>query len=353
MTLDLLVAGAGPSGLAAAIAAASRGLSVRVVDPRAGTIDKACGEGLMPTALALLDQLGVQRPTGRPFVGIRYLHDGAQVDGTFPQGPGLGVRRLALHEALAARAAELGVQRVVGELVDPVLLPDRVQLGEHTARWLIVADGLRSPLRHQLHLDRPTRWPRRYGLRQHFTVRPWSDRVEVYWADDAEAYVTPVGDELVGIAFLFGDAARDRDRASAERAAPFHRLLHRFPALAERLAGAPIASQLRGAGPFAVRAAEVQQGRALLIGDAAGYLDPITGEGVKLGLGAAVAAVDAILADRPTSYPRAWRRLYRPYAWSTGALLRLTAQPTARRLLVPTLRRAPWLFDRILGSLVG
>jgi flavin-dependent dehydrogenase len=349
--VDLLVAGAGPSGLAAAIAGAQRGLSVLVVDPQEGVIDKACGEGLMPTAVSLLNDLGVPTPTGRPFLGIRYLYGDQHADGYFPGGPGLGVRRLALHQALTTRAETLGVLRQRGRVDAVEQHTDHVQAGDIEARWLIAADGLRSPLRHQLGLDRPSTRPRRYGLRQHFRVRPWSDLVEVYWADDAEAYVTPVDEDLVGIAFLFGDEARAADHGRP--GAPFSRLLDRFPRLRERIGEAPAASHPRGAGPFAVEATHQRRGRVLLVGDAAGYLDPITGEGIKLGIGGAIAAVDAIVAGDVEGYERAWGQMYRPYAVSTGGLLAVTRVPWVRRWMVPVLQRVPRAFGWVLGAVVG
>ena len=112
---DLLVAGGGPIGLATAIYARRAGLSVAVVEPRTAPIDKACGEGLMPGAVARLRAIGVQ-PSGRPFSGIRYLAPGRSAEAAFSTGPGLGVRRTALHAALLARADEVGVERVRGRV---------------------------------------------------------------------------------------------------------------------------------------------------------------------------------------------------------------------------------------------
>ena len=57
-------------------------------------------------------------------------------------------------------------------------------------------------MRRALGLDVPARGAVRYGLRRHYRVAPWSDLVEVHWADDAEAYVTPVAEDLVGVAVL-------------------------------------------------------------------------------------------------------------------------------------------------------
>jgi flavin-dependent dehydrogenase len=340
---DVVIAGAGPTGLGAAIDAAQRGLDVVVVDPSTDVIDKACGEGLMPSAVRLLHDLGVEIPVHHDFVGIRYVHDAHHVEGEFADGVGWGIRRTVLHAALLARADALGVRRVQGRVDTLVQHPDHVEAAGLRARWLLAADGLRSPIRASLGLERPTRWPRRYGLRQHFFTAPWTDHVEVHWADDCEAYVTPVAPDQVGVAFLFGDAARGGDGR------PFDRLLSRFPALRERL-GAP-ASHPRGAGPFAHAAATRVHGRVLLVGDAAGYLDPITGEGVKLGLLGARAALDAITAGRPASYEAAWRSLYRRYALTTGGLLLLTRPRALRRALVPLLRWTPGVMRHILRTL--
>lgn len=344
---DLLVAGAGPAGLSAALAAAQRGMSVVVVDPQEGTIDKACGEGLMPAVVEGLASLGVH-PHGRPFHGIRYLRDGVVAEGRFAT-PALGVRRLALHDALTGRADELGVTRVVGRADDLRQDGEGVTAGGHRARWAIAADGLRSPIRHRLGLDAPAPGPARYGLRRHVQVAPWSDTVDVHWADDAEAYVTPVDDDLVGIAFLFGDAARERDLRGP--GTPFERLLARFPDLAARIEGAPFASSPRGAGPLAVRSKRRVANRVLLVGDAAGYVDALTGEGTKLAVMGALAAVEAIAADDPQAWEASWRRLWRPYAATTEGLLAITRVPALRRALPSVLRAAPPVFDAALTVL--
>lgn len=342
---DLLVAGGGPAGLGAAILAAARGLEVVLVEPRPGPVDKACGEGLMPGAVAALAAMGV-RLRGRPFAGIRYLAGGRSAEGRFAAGPGLGVRRTTLSAALADRAEALGVRRRIGRVEALEDRGDRVvvRVGDEPleARWLVAADGLHSPLRRRLGLELPRRRPARVGVRRHAAVAPWTDLVEVHWATDsgprAEAYVTPVADDLVGVAFLTEGAAR------------FDELLPRFPALRDRLAGAEWVTPARGAGPFEQRVRRRVQGRVLLVGDAAGYLDPLTGEGVRLGLEAARALVDCLLAGRPAAYELAWRRLARRYWLSTAALLALGRSPL-RPAIVPVLRACPWLFDASLDLL--
>ncbi|GAA2747996.1 NAD(P)/FAD-dependent oxidoreductase [Kitasatospora cinereorecta] len=332
--IDLLVAGGGPAGLATAIHAALAGLDVVVAEPREAPIDKACGEGLMPSAVRPLRELGVA-VSGRPFHGIRYLEaDGERrAEARFRTGPGLGVRRTELHAALAARAEELGVRRVPLRLEFPAQTEHAVTVGGLTARHLVAADGLHSPLRRALGLHRPTPpgRPARYGLRRHYAVEPWSDLVEVHWSRSSEAYVTPVADGLVGVAVL-----------SSERL-PFEAQLARFPQLAARLP-ASAATRVRGAGPLRQRVSARVAGRVLLVGDAAGYLDALTGEGVAVALASARALVACLVEGRPQAYERAWRRASREYRLLTASLLWARRQPVLAERIVPLAAALPPLF---------
>jgi flavin-dependent dehydrogenase len=337
--VDLLVAGGGPVGLAVAIGARAAGLTVAVVEPRDVPVDKACGEGLMPAAVAALGRLGVP-VTGRPFVGIRYLAPGRSVAAQFRAGPGLGVRRTTLHAALAVRAEQVGVDRVCGSVRTVEQDGDGVTAAGLRAGWLVAADGLHSPVRRSLGLqvDPAPGRPARYGLRQHFLVAPWSRHVEVYWGEHAEAYVTPVGDGLVGVAVL-GPGGTSYEEALAG-----------FPALLARLRDAEPANAVLGAGPLRQSARSPLSGRVLLAGDAAGYVDALTGEGVAVGLATAAAAVAAVAAGRPQDYPSAWRRATRRYRWSATALLAVTAHPVLRRGLVPLASAAPAVFGRAIDQ---
>jgi len=345
---DLVVAGAGPIGLGTAIEAASAGLSVLVLDPREGQIDKACGEGLMPPARVALDRLGVH-PDGLPFRGIRYQAGDAVAEALFETGPGLGVRRTTLSKVLDQRAAEVSVRRVAGSATAPVVRDGVVTTGGVRGRWLVAADGLHSPTRRAIGLDpRPDPLPRngsgaqhglRYGLRQHYRVQPWSDLVEVHWAGDAEAYVTPVAPDLVGVAVLCPGGA------------PYHSWLDRFALLRNRLAAAEPVGQVRGAGPLRQRVPGRVAGRSLLVGDAAGYVDALTGEGISIGLACAQALVGCLVADRPQDYEDAWRRITRQYRVSTAALLWAAGRPGLRRAIVPAAQRVPRLFAGIVNRL--
>ncbi len=338
---DLLVVGGGPAGLATAIAARCAGLSATVVDRSRPPIDKACGEGIMPAGVGRLAELGVELdPVAcRPFRGIRYRDGELSAAADFPGRPGLGVRRTTLHQALAKRAAAAGVElvwgRVVRALEGGTAVTDDGPLG---GRWIVGADGLTSRVRRWAGLERPLPRRFRFGVRRHYQVAPWSHRVEVWWADGCEAYVTPVSAGEVGVALLWSGGKAD-----------FDRLLGRFPGLAERLAGAASSSRDQGAGPLHREPRAVWRGRVLLAGDAAGYYDAITGEGLDLAFHQAFALVDAVRHDDPRRYALFCRRMYRlPFAL-IRLLLVAEHRPWLRRRLIRTLAEDPRLFARLLA----
>ncbi|MFJ2394510.1 NAD(P)/FAD-dependent oxidoreductase [Streptomyces sp. NPDC087843] len=335
--IDVLVGGGGPAGLAAAIHAALAGLEAVVVEPRTAPVDKACGEGVMPGGVAALRGLGVE-VTGRELRGIRYLDGTARAEASFRGLGGLGIRRTALHAALHRRALALGVRILPGKVGEVHQSADTVTAAGITARWLIAADGLHSPVRRSLGLELPGRPRGRYGLRRHYRAEPWTDFVEVHWSRHGEAYVTPVGDDLVGVAVL-SDSRRGYDDHLAG-----------FPALTASLHG-PAATEVRGAGPLLQRVRRRVDGRVLLVGDAAGYLDALTGEGVALALASAGAAVRCVAAGQPGAYERAWVRLTRRHRLLTGALLAASRRPGTARLIVPAASRMPLLFSAAVHAL--
>lgn len=337
---DLIVAGAGPAGLATAVHAARAGLDTVIVDRRPGPIDKACGEGLMPHTVAQLEKLGVALG-GRPFRGITYTDGVRRVEAEFRSGKGLGMRRTVLSEALHDAAADAGARIVYRDIGTVTQDFAGVQCGDLRARYLAAADGLHSPIRRALGLNRPARGRRRWGIRRHYAVAPWSDTVDVHWARDTEAYVTPVGDDCVGVAIL-----------TSEQGA-FDSHLTAFPELAGRLAGAPHRSADRAAGPLRQRVRHRSAGRVMLVGDAAGYVDALTGEGLGIAFGGAELLVNCVLAERTDDYDRQWRRMSRRYRLLTAGLLEASGLDPVRAMIVPAAAALPAAFRGIVNLLAS
>jgi flavin-dependent dehydrogenase len=335
--VDVLVVGGGPVGLAAAIEARLAGLSVTVVEPREGAIDKACGEGIMPGAIPLLDRLGVH-PLGHPLSGVRYTDGKHSVEHRFATGSGLGVRRTTLHDALRGRAEALGANFVAQRVTEIEQGDDWVEAGGVRASWLLAADGLHSTVAKLVGLSiaaKPAR-RRRFGLRQHFLQEPWSDLIEVHWNALGEVYVTPTAEGLVGIAVLARQGTNFEDAVAAS------------PELHARL-GEP-ATPLRGAGPFGQRTSARTAGRVLLVGDASGYVDAITGEGLRLGFDQARVAIAAVVEGSPRAYERDWVRVTRDFRVLTTGLARAASSP-AHGAIVPLARALPWVFRGVVERL--
>jgi flavin-dependent dehydrogenase len=327
---DICVVGAGPAGLACAIAAAQRGMRVHVLDAaREGPIDKACGEGLLPDALACLDRMGICSLQGHPIAGIRFLADGRVAEARFRGCTGMGVRRTELHRAMLERAAELGVTI---EWAAPLHALNGIE-----ARFIAGADGSQSRVRFLASLDgRVT--TQRIGLRQHFAVSPWSECVEVSWAAGAQAYVTPVDEQQVGVAFL----SRQKFGSIAEA-------LKLFPDLQQRLAGAQTMSTARGAATVTRRLPHVTRGNIALVGDASGSVDAITGEGMNLCFQQAERLAEAMAQDNLAFYESAHPKTMRMARTMSAALLLMGQSPLIRQGAMRLLAAAPTIFEALLG----
>jgi flavin-dependent dehydrogenase len=335
--IDLLVAGGGPAGLATAILGARAGLEVVVVERRHGPVDKACGEGLMPHAVELLNRLGVQ-PPGKPFHGITYLDGRRRVTGLFRGGAGRGVRRTALHAGLLEAAKAEGVRLEHGDAGPVSQDAMSVHCGGFRSRYLAAADGLHSPIRAALGLARASGGPRRWGIRRHILMTPWSDCVEVYWSENTEAYVTPVADDCVGVAIL------------TSRKGGFDEHLGAFPALQEMVHGRAHGAD-RAAGPLRQKVRSRTAGRVMLVGDAAGYVDALTGEGLGIAFGGAELLVECVTAHRPQDYDRRWRRMSRRYRLLTAAVLQASSMRPLRSRIVPAAAQFPGVFRGVVNLL--
>jgi len=229
----------------------------------------------------------------------------------------------------------LGITR--GTAVEPVATL-------HTERRpidLVAADGLHSSIRRACTLDAPPARHPRFGLRRHYRIAPWTDLVEVYWSLGAEAYVTPVADDLVGVAVL-GASSGDFDSRLAA-----------FPALRERLAAAEPVGGVRGAGPLRQNVRHRVCASVLLVGDASGYIDALTGEGISVSLAQAAALVECLQAGRVADYEYAWRRVSRKSRLLTTGLLWSRHSSLLAPRIVPAAQYLPRLFTSIVNHVAA
>ncbi len=346
METCLFVAGGGPAGLAAALAARKRGLDVIVADRGQPPIDKACGEGIMPDGVAALREIGVELTAadGPPFRGIRFLDGYIQAEAAFPNGQfGFGVRRTRLHRILAEAAERAGATLWWQSPVEDIG-EGTVTAGGRAVRcqWIAGADGAQSRVRQWCGLQPAWATARRIGLRQHFRAEPWTDFVEVYWSREAQAYVTPVAPDEICVAFL-----------GMTKEAGVEELLRLFPALAKRLARAEPAGAPRGAASLSSRLTAVTKGRVALIGDASGTVDAVTGEGLHLAFRQAVALAEAVAAGDLSAYGPAHRRLQQMPQLMARLLLLLSRNERLRNAAFRTLSATPALFNSLLAFHIG
>jgi flavin-dependent dehydrogenase len=345
MDTDVLVVGGGPAGLAAGIAARQRGLTVTIADGAAPPIDKACGEGLMPDSLRALRELGVQIPPEdcRPFRGIRFISSGSEVDASFPNECGVGVRRRALHRVMAERAAAAGV-RLLWETVATGLHPDGVFIDGHLVRskWVVGADGGQSLVRRWAGLDDYLCRRQRFAFRQHFRVTPWTDCMELYWGRNCQLYVTPIGSGEICAAVISSDQYLRLDSA-----------LQQFHGFAARLRNAERTSTEQGAVSATCRLRKVWRRRVALIGDASGAVDAITGEGLCLAFRQAILLADCFSDGNLAPYQSAHRALARRPAFMAGLMLTLGKHDFLRRRVMRAFASNQNIFARMLALHVG
>jgi len=350
---DVFIVGGGPAGLATAIAARSHGLSVVVADGAAPPIDKTCGEGLMPDGVEALRQLGVTLPEGDayPFRGIRFVSDGLRAEATFPRGTAYGTRRTHLHRVLLDHAAACGV-RLLWQAVVIGLHPEGVLLaGELVrARWVVGADGIRSRVRgwanlDQHELDAPLHtWEKnlRFAFRRHYRVMPWTDFMELHWGRHCQIYATPVGREEVCVAMVSRNPKLRLEDAFEE-----------FPELCACLGHAEHTSSERGAITVTRRLRRVYRGQTVLVGDASGGVDAITGEGLCLAFRQAALLGEDLASGDLARYQKGHRRLiYRP-ALMARMMLFMAKHPHLRRRTMQVFQSNPRSFAGMLALHVG
>ena len=361
MDADLAVIGAGPAGAATALFAARSGRRVILVDRQSFPRDKPCGEGLMPSGVPVLRQLGLDdQVVGRgapPLNGVQFgLDGGREVAVPFPphhgEQAGLGVRRLEFDAQLidmVTREQNIDFRprvqaRTVCSNMDGVTVS--TSSGEVRTRHLVAADGLRSAIRHQLGWTIGPRPPHRYGIVSHWAiggpVDPW---VRITFSPGLELYEGPVSGNQRMIGLL---CYQERMREFAGQLAQRYRDV--VYQLRPQLRNAEQVGSVAAVGPFWYRARTVADRGVFLVGDAAGFTDPITGEGIATGLRQARALVAALDSRYPeATYRRAHLRLTKDPRRVAALFLRLSGTPALVERGVRNHERAPQMLSKLLG----
>lgn len=309
---DVVVVGGGPAGAATAARLAARGRDVLVLDKRRFPREKACAEYFSPGAVDALERLGAldavhAHASTRP-PGIRLVSARESFLVSYDR-PALGVARPLLDAALLAGARAAGARVLEGAQVLGALVEDGRAAGVRArvdgeevlarARLVVGADGLRSAVARSLALERPARWPRRLGLVARFGgVSALGDVAEMHVGPDSYCGLAPVGDGFVTVALVVPLGGK---RPGEPTASYFQRRLAELPGVRARLRGGARVTPISGAAPLGCRPRRAAGPGFLLVGDAAGFLDPFTGEGVYRALRGAELAADA--ASRALSRP--------------------------------------------------
>lgn len=312
--LDVLIAGAGPAGALAAIVLARRGARVLVVDRARFPRHKLCGDTLNPGALALLRHQGLAHlaDAGLPLTGMIVTGPtGARVVGDYGSGlAGRSLTRSVFDASLVEAAAAAGAQvqegvKVVGALFDD-RSPSAIVRGallEHRGRRMrvpalitIAADGRRSTLGVATGLLRHPDAPRRWAAGAYFTgVDGLGARGEMHVRRGHYIGVAPLPGGMANVCYVSADR-----RGFDDPATMMLRTIAADVQLRDRFRAAERVSDVTVVGPLAVDASTAGMPGLLLAGDAAGFVDPMTGDGMRLalhgGLLAAAVALD-VLAD--------------------------------------------------------
>ncbi len=375
-TWDVGVVGAGPAGSAIAALLARRGYRVVILDRFHFPRRKACAEYCSPGVEDVLRRLGVWPGIaskvhrlagmnvcidGRPVLPIRYGESQERLAFTMP--------RTELDEVLVRHAAKLGATLIEGVQVKQVDRQDGVWRigGERssggrqvwTSRILIGADGLHSTVTRLLGIYVRETWPRRIGLIAHYRGRSGpSDVGEMHVGPGCYCGLAPLPDGMLNVG-LVASIKPGRRRPAPE---VFVDALRRLPVARARLQGLTMSGRLRGTGPMSRRVAPVAGPDYVLVGDAAGFLDPFTGEGIFRALrGAELAAddVDRAFATRngvldSDAHILARRGEFAAKERLTWLIQMALASPDAFRRLCRNLSRCPdsaGLMGNVLGDL--
>lgn len=367
---DVLIAGAGPAGSALAIRLAEAGARVALLERSRFPRPKPCADYLGPESLRHLSALGVLAAAdraGRPVVGTTVIASrGARLSGCLadaspdhhPFRPaGLALSRTVLDALLAREAVRRGATLLEGTaVVDLIRDGNRVtgcsirgpagRRDTMHARLTVGADGLRSIVARRAGYHHQTSLKRLAFVQCLRGIEGIEDRIELHVGSAGYAGVNRLGEDLANVALVV-PAGRVRS-GMTDPARFFRNTLGEFPALAARLRHAEAGGPFHTTGPFASRARRITGEGIALVGDAAEFFDPFTGEGVYTALVGAQLLADAVLTALARDPALVTERDLRPYAMAHRTQFRgkrLVERMIGYGMLVPA------LFDRSVNRL--
>lgn len=363
---DVIIVGAGPAGSTAAMLLAASGVSVRVIDRARFPRDKPCGDYCNPGAVDLLRDLGalptVHDAGASVISGMRvYAQDGSRFEAPFPVGHGLLIPRLRLDAALLGHAARAGAVIDEGVAVESMWIhPDAIEVQTTSrrrlrARLLIAADGMHSVIARQLgRLNLPAH--ARYTVGAYFSgLDRTAPGGELHLGCGLYGGVAHFGGGIANVCLALPRRVWGRARPQQI----FDVALRSLPVLAEAMASARRESAFRCSGPVGFAPRDAAADRVLLVGDAGGQIEPMTGQGIFLALHSAVLAAevaaeglhtDALSRRRLSTYSRRRRRGIAGKMAVSRVLQRLAFRPRLTPLLVRRLGTHPSLAADLLGA---
>ena len=345
MDSPLVVVGGGPVGSTLGLMVPGALVLAAGRFPR----DKPCGEGLLPAGVEVLRRTGIDlEAAGYPAIrGIRYQAPGAPVArATLSGTPGRGVRRVRFDSLLATRAGVRSGCRVLGlrQLTSGVEV--QTSDGVVGADAVVVAAGIGSSLVRQLGWGRPSGRAQRFGLVGHLETGAGGEDIVVSLLGSFETYLAPVGQREVLVAVL---GSRETLRsAPGGREERYRRLL---AAAHPDLEGACLSGPVWGAGPFPRPVAQVASGGIFLAGDASGFLDPLTGDGITAGLQQAEFLAHALGNALPSAAARyrLWHRTQWRRRRMVGYLARqLSGHPSLTHRALRGVGARPLALERLI-----